>query len=275
MQRRQSIRPWNRPARWAAWVLCFGSTLSQAQIAAVPCGTSTLDFSSASAHGGRGSIHMPGAAGIGQVNPGAVGEWWQAVTPNAARAGWWPSQGGDHSSMGQAPRDGYFLLFDIIANGSRAVMYSNQLTNLTIGQEYTVSLWLASAYHVNSPRMTVELLDAAGAVAQQASPVLANVTDDDAPDLPWQQVSFSFKATGASQGIRLREALNTSGLGADLALDDISLSHRCAVQPPVPSGAGPAPVPALDGAGLLLAGTAMGALGAFFARRRPREGRCD
>lgn len=138
--------------------------------------------------------------------------------------------------MGQTPRDGYFLLFDIVANSNQTV-YSNQLTNLVPGQDYTVSLWLSSTYHANSPQVTVDLLDGGGSVVQQASPLLPNVTDNTATDLPWQQVSLRFTASHTTQDIHLHEARNPSASGADLGLDDISLTHHCPVVPPGPGGA--------------------------------------
>lgn len=202
-------------------LILLGSGASAfATIAADRCSVSSLDFGA----GPRNSINIspsnPATMDIGTVTAD-VAERWQTKSPNDARAGWWPSKGGDHTD----PGNGYFLLMDIKPNSQNKVVYTNTFTSLEVGGNYSINLWLASAFYTSSPQVVVELMDDKGdVVAAVNKPALPNATST---DLSWQQVTLTFTASSSSQTIQLKEAGDTNASGNDLALDDISITHNC------------------------------------------------
>lgn len=186
-------------------------------------------------------------------------------TTIAAAAGWY-SQGRDHTT-GSTTGTGYFLALDSWNNQSPGVVtYQLPLTGLTVGASYTVSLWVTSLYHVNAPMIRAQLMDGATEVAG-TTPTLTNVTDNNAPLLPWQQVSWTITAPASSLTLQVMEPNSHPALqGFDLGIDDISISASQACAPVVAT-----PVPA-DAPWALALGAALLALGAFWQRRRAARG---
>jgi hypothetical protein len=249
---RNKLRATKRPSLTANLIRCaailavtgLGAPV-YADVAANRCSTRVLDFGTDA----RGSINIsasnPATMDIGTVTNN-VAERWQTKSPYNARAGWWPSKGGDHTD----PGNGYFLLMDIKPNSQNKVVYTNTLSGLEIGGNYSASLWLASAFYASSPQVDVELLNDKGDVVTVVNkPVLPNATNT---DLFWQKVNLPFTASSSSQTIQIKEAADTNSSGNDLALDDISLTHEC------PPNVTPVATPSISGAsqiGATLTGT--------------------
>ena len=250
--------------RLAAAVLCAGAGLAQAQIAATPYGQTVLDFGRASGGAQATSFISPPAtlpAGFGTVNIPSPALTWLTTAPNQANAGWWPATGGDHSTQGQTPHDGYFLLLNPNSNQSGQNIYTNTLTGLTVGDQYEFSFWAADVVGSNPAQLRYLLEDGGGApVINQAFTVTTMTTP---ANLPWTQHVHTFTATSSTYTFHIQETRNNTASGNDFGLDDITLRHL-ATPPPV---AVPVDSPWALGA------LALGILGVTIRRRRRAAGR--
>ena len=222
------------PARLlAATLLCAAAGVAQAQIAATPYGTTLQDFGQA-ASVPSGTQTLP--AGIGTVNTAAVGAAWLTTSPSAAAPpANWPAVGGDHTSEGQSPRNGRFLLLDTRGNQINQIIYSNTLTGLTVGEQYEISFWVTDV-HTSNPAQLRFLLD--DGTATVSTPVtMTSVANTAAANLPWIRYARTFTATATNYTIRLQETRNNTAGGNDFGLDDIALTHLSSTAQPVPADA--------------------------------------
>lgn len=241
-------------------VLGLAGVNVNAQLVAPSCGSAVVDFGD----GPTATSALPST--MGTAPPASVATALRTTT--AAAAGWY-SQGRDHTT-GSTTGTGYFLALDSWNNQSPGVVtYQLPLTGLTVGASYTVSLWVTSLYHVNAPMIRAQLMDGATEVAG-TTPTLTNVTDNNAPLLPWQQVSWTITAPASSLTLQVMEPNSHPALqGFDLGIDDISISASKACVPVAPATATPVPA---NAPWALALGAALLALGAFWQRRRAAKG---
>lgn len=237
-------------------ILCLTAMSAHAQLEAPTCGSAVLDFGS----GPPQTAALP--ASMGEAPPTAVAVGRRTVT--AADAGWF-SKGRDHTT-GSSGGTGYFLALDSWNEQQPGIVtYQLPITGLTVGATYTVSLWLTSLYHANSPMVRAQLMDGAMEVAG-TTPTLTNVTNNDDPILPWQQVSWTITAPAPSLTLRVMEPnSHPASPGYDLGIDDIRISAAQTCESAVQA----VPVPATSGWALAL-GSVVVALGALGFRRRSR-----
>lgn len=223
------------------------------------------------------SILQTYGTGPAEISPGenvgpAANEWWITRTPRAARSGWWPSIGGDHTTNNN-DTDSKFLLISTVSQGDGQLLYSKNITNLSIGKEYTVTVWLSNTYIGYLTKVSVELPDGNGGhLAPPELSIQPPLTDNQSPQLPWKSVSMTFTAISDTQPIQIINRQNRGEGGAgnsgdDIAIDDISITTLdCAVAPPSSAQA----VPAIGAYGLTLLAGLMGA-GAFLRRRKTQQ----
>lgn len=208
--------------------------------------------------------------GPGEYAGDAAKEWWITQTPRSARAGWWPSIGGDHTTHNNQIDSKFLLVSTVDSEGDGKLIYSNLYTNLTIGREYTATVWLANTYKGYLTKVSVELPDGSGGyLAAPITSVQPPLTDNEATELPWTPVSITFTAKNNSQPIEIinRQNRGESGQGNngdDVAIDDLSITYDCSTAP-TPSAA--TPVPTLGVYGLTLLAGLIGSA-AFFRRRK-------
>ena len=226
-----------------------------AQLAAVPCGTSVLDFG----EGPPDSATLP--PNMGESSPTNVAVALRGVSPS--KVGWY-SQARDHTTE-NTTGTGYFLAIDsynLLPAGS--VIYQLPITGLTAGETYAISMWVTSIFDQNAPEIRVQVLDGASEVAG-TSPVLTTVTDNAATHLPWQQVSWTITAPAGSLMLQVMEPNgHPAAWGYDLGIDDIKISQTCT---PPPSTLAPVPVDAP----LALGGLSGALLGIGLLRQRRRK----
>ncbi len=188
---------------------------------------------------------------------------WLTTTPAQTNEPWWGfSTGGDHSTEGQTPRDGYFLLLAASANQSGRNIYTNTLTGLTVGDQYEFSFWATNVYPRNPAQLRYLLEDGTGAIV--TSQAFTATVPSGQLDLSWTQYVYTFTATSPTYTFHIQETRNqVQRPGFGFGLDDITLRHLAA----------PPPVAVPVDSPWALGALALGILGATTRRRCRAAGR--
>ncbi|MFN7921626.1 MAG: malectin domain-containing carbohydrate-binding protein [Bryobacteraceae bacterium] len=110
----------------------------------------------------------------------------------------------------------------MVLNGSstRTPVWSRNVTGLAVNQTYTLSLWVASAYHLNLAQLQFKVNGTLVTPSITAPSIPAGCPTAIAN--PWQNLQVTFPATATSATIEIVDLTNATQ-GDDFAVDDIEV----------------------------------------------------